>query len=155
MKTDPKYGYYPWWPEDGDAWLHPEDVELGRSLIPSYRIFRRDGNEGPFGWLHYGEVRLRVKPTLWKEVSPEGFEIGDWVEVLSRGLQNTPRTAQIREMLWDPTARGLRYEVSEHGQPIPNQYASEDLRHLEPPQERTEVKLPAPEDFGTDDIPLA
>ena len=91
MKTDPKYGYYPWWPEDGDAWLHPEDVELGRSLIPSYRIFRRDGSEGPFGWLHYGEVRLRVKPTLWKEVSPEGFEIGDWVEVLSPAACRIPR----------------------------------------------------------------
>ena len=38
LKTDPKYGHYPWWPEDGDQWVHPEDIELARSMIPSPRV---------------------------------------------------------------------------------------------------------------------
>lgn len=134
MKTDPKYGYYPWWPENGDDWVHPEDADLARTLIPSPRVFRRDGEQGLFVVLHYGDLTLRVKRTLWQEVEPEGFEIGDWVEVLSRGMRNTPRTAIIQEMHWDPKARQLLYQVTENDVPVPNQYTSEDLRHVDPPK---------------------
>lgn len=141
LKTDPKYGFYPWWPEDGDDWLHPEDVELARSLIPSPRVFRRDGQQGPFVVLHYGDVRLRVKRTLWQEVPGEGYEIGDWVEVLSRGQRNTPRTGTIREMTWEPRSRSLRYQIEEAGQPIPKMYAVEDLRPVEPPSPRSETVI--------------
>ena len=132
MKTDPKYGYYPWWPEDGNDWLHPEDVELARQLIPSLRVFRREGEQGPFVVLRYGDVRLRVQRTLWQEVQPEGIEMGDWVEVLSRGYRNTPRTGVIREIVWDDALRGLRYQISENGTPIARFYSAEDLRHVEP-----------------------
>ncbi len=137
MKTDPRYGYYPWWPEDGDDWLHPEDVELARQLIPSARIFRRDGEQGEFVLLEYGNQRLRVKRTLWQEVAWEGFEIGDWVEVLSRAKRNTPRTGVIREMVWDKNDRCIQYQILENTKPIPKYYSSEDLRHVEP----TDAKL--------------
>jgi hypothetical protein len=95
LKIDPKYGYFPWWPEEGEAWIHPEDVATARAMIPSGRIFRRDGRSGDFMLLHYGDATLRIRPTLWQEVEPEGFEIGDWVEVRSRGLANEPRTGVI------------------------------------------------------------
>lgn len=134
MKTDPKYGHYPWWPENGNDWVHPEDVELARSLIPSERVFRRDGEQGPYVVLHYGDLNLRVKRTLWMEVESEGFEVGDFVEVLSRGNLNTPRTCVIRDVLWDDHERGLRYLVAEGDVPIPNRYAADDLRHAERPR---------------------
>jgi hypothetical protein len=132
MKTDPKYGHYPWWPENGDEWLHPEDVALARQTIPGARVFRRDGEQGDFIILHYGDLRLRVKRTLWQEVDSEGFEIGDWVEVLSRSRRNTPHTGFIREMRWSTTKRCLQYNITEADQPIPNDYVAEDLRHVEP-----------------------
>ncbi len=132
LKTDPKYGYYPWWPEDGDDWVHPEDVAAAREIIPSPRVFRRDGERGEYVVLHYGDLHLRVKRTLWQEVEPEGFEVGDWVEVLSRGQHNTPRTGVIREMHWDPRSRSMRFQILDNDQPIPNFYAAEDLRHVEP-----------------------
>lgn len=135
LKEEPRYGYYPWWPEDGNDWLHPEDVELARQLIPSQRVFRRDGTSGQFLILHYGELKLRVLRTLWKEVDCEGFEIDDWVEVLSRGHRNTPRTATIREMHWDNKQRALTYLVQENDKPIAKQYYAEDLRHVEPTKE--------------------
>lgn len=134
MKTDPKYGYYPWWPEDGNDWLHPEDVELARQMIPSSRVFRRDGEQGPFVIIHYGSSRLRVNRTLWQEVDSEGFEIGDWVEVLSRGHRNTPRTGVIREIRWNSSERCLNYNITDVDKPIPNDYSAEDLRHVEPTQ---------------------
>ena len=138
MKTDPKYGYYPWWPENGNDWLHPEDVELARQLIPSPRVFRRDGEQGPFVILHYGDLRLRVMRTLWQEVASEGFEIGDWVEVVSRGHRNTPRAGVIREMHYSANDRCLLYQILENDQPIPKQYSVTDLRHVEPTNPRAE-----------------
>ena len=132
MKTDPKYGCYPWWPEDGDDWLHPEDVATAREMIPSPRVFRRDGEHGPFVVLYYGDVRLRVRRTLWQVVAWEGFEVGDWVEVLSRGMRNTPRNGVIREMHWEGPDKGLRYQIFDNGQPVPNFFTADDIRHVEP-----------------------
>jgi hypothetical protein len=146
LKVDPKYGFYPWWPEDGDEWLHPEDAELARGLIPSPRVFRRDGEHGPFVVLHYGDLRLRVRRTLWQEVPAEGFEIGDMVEVLSRGMKNTPRTGVIREVHWEPRARAMRYQISENDLPIAKLYSAEDLRHVESPSPREEVVIQPSDD---------
>ncbi|MEQ8837344.1 MAG: hypothetical protein RID07_11120, partial [Lacipirellulaceae bacterium] len=73
-REEPRYGYYPWWPEDGNAWLHPEEVELARSLIPSNRVFRREQKPGEFDLLVYGNHTLRVRHVLWKEVQSEGYE---------------------------------------------------------------------------------
>lgn len=135
LKTDPKWGYFPWWPEDGDAWVHPDDVSLARAMIPSQRIFRREGTTDEYVVMHYGDVRLRVRPTLWQEVPHEGFDLGDWVEVLSRGMRNEPRVGVIREMLWDERAGAMRYQIADAGQPIEQLYAREDLRRVEPVQE--------------------
>ena len=101
LKTDPKYGYFPWWPEDGDDWVHPEDVATARSMIPSPRIWRRDGERGPYVVLHYGDTTIRVKRTLWREAPYEGTDLGDWVEVRARGMTNEPHIGQVRDMHWD------------------------------------------------------
>jgi hypothetical protein len=146
LKTDPKYGYFPWWPEDGDGWVHPDDVAVARSMIPSSRVFRRDGSDGEFLVLHYGDVTLRVRRTLWQEVEPEAFEIGDWVEVRTQGMLHEARTGVIREMLWDERERAMRYQISENGRPIEQLYAWEDLQRVEPPQQRDEVLIPNPID---------
>ncbi len=139
MKIDPRYGYYPWWPEDGDHWLHPDDVELARDRFPSMRIYRREApDDGEYDLLHYGDETLRIRPSLWQEVASEGFEIGDWVEVLSRGLRNTPRTGTIREMFWDRKDRAIRYQIMENNQPIAEQYTADDLRPIEPTNLRGE-----------------
>jgi hypothetical protein len=151
LKMEPKYGYYPRWPENGNAWVHPEDVEQARQLIPSERIFRRDGQTDDFVVLHYGEVRLRVRPALWIEVPGEGFEIGDWVEVLSRGMKNMPRTGIIREMLWDERAEGIKYQIQEAEQLVPDFFARGDLRHVEPTPDlpkAQEVRIEATDDDG-------
>jgi hypothetical protein len=132
LKVDPKYGCFPWWPEDGNDWVHPDDVALARSIIPSGRIFRRDHSDGEYLLMRYGDVTLRVRRTLWQEIEPEGFELGDWVEVLSRGLRNEPRTGVIREMLWDARSNVIRYFIAENEVPINDPYTRDDLRHVQP-----------------------
>ena len=132
LKSDPKYGVYPWWPEDGDDWLHPEDVEAARRMIPSDRVFRRDGEDGPYIVMHYGDARLRVRRTLWLEVLWEGFNVGDWVEVMSRGSKNEFRTGRIREMLWHAASSSIRYQIEQAGRKLETLYAKDDLRPVEP-----------------------
>jgi hypothetical protein len=132
LKTDPKYGYFPWWQEEGEGWVNPDDVVTARGMIPSGRVFRRDGTDGDYVVMHYGEVRLRVRRTLWQEVGSDGFEIGDWVEVLARGMRNEPRIGTIREMLWDNHDERMRYQILENGQPIEQLYTRHDLRPVEP-----------------------
>lgn len=146
LKTDPKYGYYPWWPEDGDDWIHPEDVERAKGLIPSGRVFRRDGEERDMIVLHYGTERLRVSRTLWREVESEGLEVGDLVEVMPRGMQNAPRTGVVREMVWDDDAGGIRYQITEAGVPLEALYTRDDLQPVTPREDRTEVRIEPPVD---------
>lgn len=132
LKTEPKYGCFPWWPEDGNDWVHPDDVAKARTMIPSGRVFCRDGDDGEYLLLHYGITTLRVRRTLWQEVEPEGFEIGDWVEVRSRGMRNEPRTGIIRDVLWDARTDQLYYQILENDVPINEQYTRDDLEHVEP-----------------------
>ena len=147
LQQHPRFGHYPWWPEDGDAWLHPEDVELARRTIPSPRVWRRDGRHGEFEVLPYGDLRLRVRPTLWREVEDEGYAIGDWVEVLPRGLTHEPVTGQIREMHWDPHHGALRYQLDVAGAHRETFYAATDLKHVAPPAPRVEVRVEPPADL--------
>ncbi len=132
LKTDPKYGHFPWWPADGDGWLHPEDAAIARAMIPSARIFRRDGTSGGYAILHYGEVCIRARPALWQEVAAPLFEMGDWVEVIPRGVTNEPQTGTIREIVWDDFARVVRYQIESAGVPIETRFAWEDLQRVEP-----------------------
>jgi hypothetical protein len=132
IKIDPKYGCFLRWPQDGNDWLHLDDVTIARTMIPSARVFRRDGSDGEFHRLHYGDITLRAKLALWQEVSHEGFDIGDWVEVLSHGMRNEPRSGVIREMLWDEHELAIRYQIRENDIPIPDFYSREDLQHVEP-----------------------
>jgi hypothetical protein len=129
MKTDPRHGYFPRWPQDSDDWIHAADVDLAKRMIHSNRVWLRDGENAPFVVLHYGDVHLRVLPALWIEIEGEDIEMGDWVEVLSRMHKNTYGIARVCEMVWDDRHRAIRYKVEKHArQPIPTAYYRADLR---------------------------
>jgi hypothetical protein len=156
LKTDPKYGYYPWWPENGDDWVHPEDVEIARSTIPSPRVWRRDGQQSDFVVLTYGPLRLRVRRTLWRELPWEGFDIGDLVEVRTRGMTNEHRTGTIREMHWDDHTGQIKYQLHEPEEEVedPASYTVDDLKHVDPTDPREEVRVEPPEDNNAGDYEI-
>ena len=97
LKTDPKYGYFPWWPEDGDGWVHPEDVAAARTMIPSHRVFRRDGSEGDYLLLHYGDVTLRVRP-------------GQSVALVGSNGSGKTTLVKLLAGLYEPTQGTVRYQ---------------------------------------------
>ncbi|MEN1678716.1 MAG: hypothetical protein AAGJ46_03935 [Planctomycetota bacterium] len=155
LKTDPRYGHYPWWPEDGDGWLHPEDVELARRTLPSPRIWRTDGRiltklddaaGGPFIVLHYGADRLRVRPRLWQEVPRPQFEIDDLVEVLPHGMQNDPVTGRVREVLWDDTKHRVIYQLDVADRLVETRYTKDDLKPVDETIAQPTVRVEPPQD---------
>lgn len=143
LKTEPKYGYFPWWPVDGDDWIHSEDVAVARSHIPSPRVFRREAVEGDSQYLllRYGDLQIRVLPTLWQELKWEGFDIGDMIEVRPQGMENQHCTGVITEIFWDDHAGGMRYEIDEADFPVGKQFSSDDLKHVAPPDDREETRV--------------
>lgn len=149
LKVDPKYGYYPWWPEDGDGWVHPEDVATARSMIPSPRIWRRDGERGEYIVLHYGDTAIRVKRSLWREAPYEGIDLGDWVEVRARGMTNEPHVGQVRAVHFDEHAGVVRYWLRlADGTPLERSYEAHDFKPVEPPVIREEIRREPPSDDG-------
>ncbi|TWT47729.1 DUF6960 family protein [Botrimarina hoheduenensis] len=153
LKTDPKHGYFPWWPEDGDNWVHPQDVAVARSVIPSSRVWRREGIEPAtpedYVVMRYGSVQIRVRRTLWRELRSEGFEVGDMVEVRPRGMTNEPHTGHVRDVLWNEHEGRIEYFLlGVEGTPFEHAYTAQDLRHTEAPRPQEEFRIEPSGDEG-------
>lgn len=147
VPADPTYGYFSRWPEDGDGWVHPEDIELARRLLPSFRIWRREGTEGPYRVHRYGAERLRLRPALWIEAPYEGFDVGDPVAVRSQLKHHDPLLGFVREVLWDEHLSAVVYQLERLGMPLAERYLARDLRHEPPTKLRPELRI---EPLGTD-----
>jgi hypothetical protein len=131
MRRKPTYRVYPWWPDDGDGWVHPDDVRLARRLIPGTRVYRYVGREGPYTLLSYGKIRLRVKPTLRQDVPGDGLDLGDRVEVCSRMGKNRPLVATISDMRWNARYRVIQYRLRSRNMTLARRYMADDLRPVD------------------------
>jgi hypothetical protein len=102
-------------------------------------------------------VRLRVRRTLWLAVPGEGYDVGDWVEVMSKGSKNEFRTGRIREMLWHAKSQSIRYQIEQAGLPIEMLFAADDLRPVEPTRPNTwstaNVRAFDPDEIADEDVP--
>lgn len=146
-RTEPDYGFFPWWPEDGDAWLYAEDVAIARSMIPSQQVWRRDVHpiviEGvEYQVLRYGDIQIRVRQTLWRAAPHEGINLGDLVEVLPFGIKNEPQTGRIREVLIDEETLQLSYQITlGDGREVDKRFPAGDLRLLHDQGLREEKRI--------------
>ncbi len=155
IKREPAFGYFPWWPEDGDRWVHPEDVALVRSLLPSNRIFRRDEAHGELVQLSYGPIRFRAERTLWKPVRWEGLGLGDWVEVRPRGFANEHATGVIHEVRYDEQREQILYQITPSGAlPLEKHFTFDDLKSVEPVNGKIVPQLVVRPSSGPDEAPL-
>lgn len=139
IKLDPRYGYFPRWPEDGDGWLHPDDAAAARGLIPSPRIWLKIDQPGEFDTIHSGNLVLRVKPALWQITPVPEFSHDDWVEVRPLGMKNEPHTGRIRSIEWCEQTGAIHYQITVHDKPLLNYYPAEELKPVEPPIATPEV----------------
>jgi hypothetical protein len=126
----PVCGAYLVWPGDGTDWIHPEDIEQASRWIPSLRVFRRHSFDGEYYRLQYGDVSIRVRPSMWHRVDDEGFSVGDQVEVLGRFQENEPCIARILEIRFDKPHNRVLYTLEARELPLPRSYVASDLNRL-------------------------
>ena len=132
LSREDAYGVYRWWPEDGADWIHPYDVPKAEDLIPSSRVLRRSDFDQQYSLLSYGDLSIRVRPTLWLPVPFEGFDVGDVVEVCSHLGKNEPFISRIEEMNWNEKANRIEYQLQRIGRSKPHRvYLASDLQQVE------------------------
>lgn len=132
LKRPPAYGVFRWWPENGDSWIFPADVELVHRLIPGKRVFRRVDTDDNWLQLEYGSIRFRIRSTIWLEVPYEGFDIGDAVEVKSRMGVTEPFVGKIRDMFWNHKKQLIEYFLDRVESNKVRAYSADDLIVLDP-----------------------
>lgn len=126
----PDWGVYLTWPSEGQSWIHPADLSLALRLIPSCRVFHRTRWDHTFYQLHYGELTIRVRPTLWVRVESVDLYVGQQVELLARNGTNDPGIFNIRDILFCPRKQQIEYSLSQRGMTLKRRFAREDLRPL-------------------------
>ncbi|GAB5403802.1 MAG: hypothetical protein Aurels2KO_20330 [Aureliella sp.] len=108
----PDWGVYLRWPEDGNEWIHPEDVTLATQLIPSRRVFKRTKWDSGFYHLLYGEHFLRVRPSMWTQVPGVDLELGQQVELLAQFGKHDPGVFRIEDILYDNEKHRIEFALN-------------------------------------------
>ena len=133
LKPITKYGVFLWWSDQLPTWIHPDDLDTARRLVPGYRVFRREMCDGfadrelGFAKLCYGQETFRALPIIWLEVDNEGLEIGDQVEIKSAQGRRRPGIATLTDMTWNRHRRKIEYQLSRNGMPLRSPFLAEEL----------------------------
>ncbi len=111
-----RYGVFLWWPHEGIDWIYHEDVELCQQLIPSNRIFLCERLNSEFSRYVYGEISIRLRPSMWLEIQTDGYLVGDRVEIRSQMGKRSPAIATIEDVFFNRHQRRIEYflSVGEH-----------------------------------------
>jgi hypothetical protein len=141
LKRPPTYGVFRWWPENGESWIHPFDIGIVRRLVPGTRVFRREDLDEKWLLVAYGNIRFRVRSTIWYEVEFEGFNIGDYVEVKSRMGKADPFVGYVRHMNWNHRYKRIEYTLDRSDITQVRAYVAEDLTIVDPIQPGEELRI--------------
>lgn len=142
--TLPDMGVFQAWPHSGVHAFHPDDLDTAQRLIPSDRVFQRTHFDGTYYRIEYGELSIRIKPSMWLAVADEGLRIGDRVEVVSRMLQNDPCIATIVEMRYAASQGAILYTLKQSELPNPRPFVAADLISLSAHEPLRPRDTPAP-----------
>ncbi len=127
------YLTFPRWPENGCDWIHSEDADTARGLLPGQRVFAHRRTDGDFQVYEYGTESFRALPRMQKCVRGDGFLVGDRVEIRSRLGRRRALVAIICDMSWDDYHQRIDYRIRYRQLNSQSSYASEELLRLIPP----------------------
>lgn len=133
----PDYGCFLRWPENGQGFIHPDDVPIVTRMIPSPRVLKRLSFDGTYYHYSYGQLRFRLRPAMWLPVRSEGIEIGDQVETKGVGLEREQFVATVWGMYYVQRKGCILYRLRRVDQVVPKLFAGEHLRCL---TEKTSLK---------------
>ncbi|MEF3304118.1 DUF6960 family protein [Paenibacillus sp. GYB003] len=117
------WGLYPWFAEDGEAWIDPADLPRFQALIPYGKLFQCI-EDGEYLTLRYGSDAFRVKPGLYKPVSAApAFGFGSEVTVKSK----PELRGRIAGIEWHFKNEAPFYYIEANGKRKSTRYAESDL----------------------------
>ena len=126
----PEYGCFLRWPQDGQSFIHPDDVSIALQVVPSNRVLRREVFDGTYYHYSYGKLRFRLRPCMWLKLENEGIDIGDQVETVGAGLKRELFVAQIWGMYYVRRKGCILYRLRRGNQKVPNLYSRDQFRLL-------------------------
>ncbi len=127
----PDWGVYLRPPEGGEEWIHPEDRELAKAMIPSRRVFKRVRWDGEYYHLLYGGHCLRVRPTLWLQTPAVDLEVNQLVEVLAKQGANDAGIYRIADILYHSEENKIEFHLKRDELIMEREFARDDLHPLE------------------------
>ncbi|MEM9369252.1 MAG: hypothetical protein AAGD07_24995 [Planctomycetota bacterium] len=156
MQSFPQYGLFPRWPDEGTAFIHPDDRFLVLRLIPSERVVRRDRYDGTYYHYRYGDHRFRLRPCLWLPIQPEGVDLLDQVETTGLGLEREHFVGQVMGMYYVRQKGRILYRLRRGGQVIRRLYPRDQIRLITEKQavRPGTIEHPTPQCSRPGDLPL-
>lgn len=140
----PQYGLLPRWPENGNEFIHPDDVPLVSRLIPSERVLRRDSFDGTYYHYRYGEFVFRMRPCLWLTIKAEGLDLGDEVETIGLGMERELFIGVITGMYYVRRKGRILYRLRKSDQTMKQLFVREHLRLLKDKRRVRPSEIPHP-----------
>ncbi len=126
----PDYGIIPRWPEEGQSFIHPDDVAIATRCFPSGRVLRRDAFDGVYYHYSYGAVRFRLRPCMWLAVRTDGIDMGDLVETTGVGMERELFVAQVWGMHYVSRKGCILYRLRRRDSLVPNLFHAGQLKLL-------------------------
>ena len=126
----PDYGCIPRWPQNGQGFIHPDDVPTATRCFPSERVFRRDRFDGVYYHYSYGSVRFRLRPSMWLKVDSDGIDVGDQVETVGAALERELFVAEVWGMYFVQRKGCILYRLRRGENHVPRLYTAKNLRLL-------------------------
>ncbi|MBX3416259.1 MAG: hypothetical protein KF851_01550 [Pirellulaceae bacterium] len=127
----PRWGIINRWPNEPDDWIHPDDIETARELLPSIRVFRREVHSSDYLRLHYGRKSFRAKPTLWLEVGRPPFDVGDYLRVSGLFGIEYPLLGTVSEVIWNPRRSHFEFQLrTSAGGKLTKLYRAQELERV-------------------------
>lgn len=136
----------PRWPENGQEFIHPEDVSLVTGLIPSERVLRRESFDGQYYHYRYGDSSFRLRPCMWLPIQGEGLDIGDEVETVGIGMERDLFVGVITGMYYVRRKGRILYRLRRGEQLLKKLFLQKHLRLLSEKQRvrQGDVEHPTP-----------
>ena len=122
-KFKDSWGLYPWFIEDGEQLIFPDDLESFKNLLPYGKVFNCIDEVDGYLVLQYGKCTFRVKPDLYKTVNQPRFVIGCNVKLAKDNTQE----GTIEEINWHQKNNSPIYYISINGKKKSTRYFDEDL----------------------------
>ncbi len=121
------WGLYPWFQEQGEARIHPEDLQAFKNLKPYGKVFEQIGSIEEYIVLQYNKIKYRVKKDLFTvlPISPV-FTFGDRVE----DINHPDRVGTICDIEWHHKDKQFIYFIEINEKKSSKRYYDRDLtRH--------------------------